>query len=133
MGPMVGEYLYNNINKKGIYVYGNLKNNITYQNIDIILNKINKHLNNSYIIVIDSALSSKENIGKIIINKNKMIIGSALNKLNYEIGDLSIKGVVGENKNSSVKNFNELNNVSINLIKNLSRQISNKIIQTLNV
>ena len=62
-----------------------------------------------------------------------MIIGSALNKLNYEIGDLSIKGVVGENKNSSVKNFNELNNVSINLIKNLSRQISNKIIQTLNV
>ena len=53
MGPMVGEYLYNNINKKGIYVYGNLKNNITYQNIDSILNKINKHLNNSYIVVID--------------------------------------------------------------------------------
>lgn len=133
LGPLVGENLYNEINKSNIYIFGNLKNNITYQNIDIVLNKINKQIINSYFIVIDSALSDKENIGKVVISRNKMIIGSSLNKLNYEIGNLSIKGVVGENKNSCIQNFNELNNVPINLIKKLSKQISNKILQTLDV
>ena len=133
LGPLVGENLYNKINKSNIYIFGNLKNNITYQNVDIVLSKINKQIKNSYYIVIDSALSDKENIGKVVISRNKMIIGSSLNKLNYEIGNLSIKGVVGENKNSSIQNFNELNNVSINLIKNLSKHISNKILQTLDV
>ena len=40
LGPLVGENLYNRINKSNIYVFGNLKNNITYQNIDAVLSKI---------------------------------------------------------------------------------------------
>ena len=133
LGPLVGEDLYSKVNQSNIYIFGNLKRNITYQNVDIVLNKIDKQIKNSYFIVIDSALSNRENIGKMVISKNKMIIGNALNKQNYEIGDLSIKGVVGENKKSCIQNFNELNNVSISLIKKLSRIISNKVIQTLNV
>ena len=133
LGPLVGENLYNRINKSNIYVFGNLKNNITYQNIDAVLSKINKQIKESYFILIDSALSKKENIGKVILTKDKMTIGSALNKSNFSFGDLSIKGIVGENKDNEIKNFNELNNVSINLIKELSKQISNKIKKVLSV
>ena len=62
-----------------------------------------------------------------------MIIGSALNKTKYSIGDLSIKGVVGENKNNNMKNYIELSHVSEKLVNNLSKQISNRIIQALYV
>ena len=58
LGPMVGEHLYNNINKSNIYIYGNLKNNITYKNINIILNKLNTQIKRHYIILVDSALSN---------------------------------------------------------------------------
>ena len=133
LGPIVGEILCKKINKSNIYIFGNLKNNITYQNVDIVLNRINKIIKNPYLIVVDSALASKEYLGQIIICKNRMIIGSALDKASYNIGNLNIKGVVGENKNSCTKNYKELNSVSINLIKLLSFNISNKILKVLNV
>ena len=131
MGPIVGEYLYNNIKKSNVYVLGNLKNNITYQNIDVILNRINNTIKNPYMILIDSALSNKNYIGKIVVNKNKMIVGSALNKSEYKYGNLSIKGIVGENKYSYEENYNELNNVSVDLVKNISKNIINDIIPRL--
>lgn len=133
LGPLVGEYLYNRINKSNTYIFGNLKNNITFKNIDIILNIITKNIKNPYFMVIDSALSNKDNVGKFIVKKDKMTIGSALNRRNYRIGDLSIKGIVGENKNNNIKNYNELKNVPMNLIVNLSKRISNMIIKELNV
>ena len=131
LGPIVGEYLYNNIKKSNVYVLGNLKNNITYQNIDVILNRINNTIKNPYMILIDSALSNKNYIGEIVVNKNKMIVGSALNKSEYKYGNLSIKGIVGENKYSYEENYNELNNVSVDLVKNISKNIINEIIPRL--
>lgn len=133
LGPMVGENLCRKINKANIYVFGNLKNNITYQNVDILLSKINRKIQNPYLILVDSALANKENIGKIVISKNKTIIGSALSKSNYKFGNISIKGIVGENKDNNIKNYNILNNVSKNLIQNLSNKIQDKIMQYLYV
>ena len=132
LGPFVGENLYNRINKSNVYIFGNIKNNITYQNLDTILSRIKSNIDNPYFILIDSALSSKENIGKIVISKNKMIIGNALNKQNYKLGNLSIKGIVAEYKKNCINNYNELNNVSIDLIQTMSKRISNKIIKLLN-
>ena len=133
LGPMVGENLCSKINKANIYVFGNLKNNITYQNVDILLSKIYRKIQNPYLILVDSALANKENIGKIVISKNKTIIGSALSKSNYKFGNMSIKGIVGENKDNNIKNYNILNNVSKDLIQNLSNKIQDKIMQYLYV
>ena len=66
-----------------------------------------------------------------VVNKNKMIVGSALNKSEYKYGNLSIKGIVGENKYSYEENYNELNNVSVDLVKNISKNIINDIIPRL--
>ena len=125
LGPIVGENLNNKINKSDVYVFGNLRDNIT--------NKIDKQIKNPYLIVVDSALSSKKHIGRVIISKNKMVIGKALNKLNYSFGNICIKGVVGENKNNCIRNYNELNNVQEKLIQKLSIDILNKILYDLNV
>lgn len=133
LGPLVGESLYKKINSSNIFILGNLKNNITYQNVGIILNKINKNEKDFYVIVIDSALSNKKNIGKIVVCRKKMIIGRALNKPYYSFGNLSIKGIVGENKENFIKNYKELSNVSEKLIIDMSKKISNKILQLINV
>ena len=133
LGPLVGQNLYKKINKSNVYIFGNLEKNVTYQNVDTVLNIINNQIKNPYLILVDSALANIENIGKIIVSKNKMVIGSALSKTKYILGDFSIKGVVGENKNDNFKNYKELSNVSKKLIINLSEQISKQIIKVLNV
>lgn len=133
LGPRVGEILSKKIKKSNVYVIGNIKNNISYKKIYNALYKIYNNIEKPYLILIDSALSNKEYVGNIVVNKNSMIIGNALNKTDYKFGKIFIKGIVGENKKDSIKNFNILNNVSINLIEKLSKDISNQIIKSLYV
>ena len=131
LGPRVGEILLRKIKQNNIYIFGNIEQNVTYNNINIILEKIYNKIINPYLIIIDSALSDREYIGNIIINKKNMTIGSGLNKNDYQLGNLSIKGIVGENQNSSINNFNTLSHVSKKLIEKLSKHISNQIIESL--
>ncbi len=131
LGPMVGEKLSSILEKKDIFIFGNLKQNVNYKNINIVLNTIYSKIKNPYIIVIDSALSHKNFIGNIIINKNNMVIGSALNKNYTIIGNLSIKGIVGENNKNNIKNYNILNNISKDVIEKLSNNISTQILRAL--
>lgn len=133
LGPRVGEILSKKIESDNICVFGNIEQNVNYSNINIILEKIYKEINNPYLIIIDSALSNKKYIGKIIVNKKNMIIGSALDKQDYKLGSISIKGIVGENKNNRICNFNTLNDISEDLIQKLSENISNQIIKVLQV
>ena len=100
-GPMVGGNLKNlsfDDNIK-IEVIGSKENVVNYNNIDKKLKEISKKYTNSCIVLIDSALSKKENIGKIVVTNRNMQIGSALNKNKHIYGDISIKAVVGQNYN----------------------------------
>ncbi len=133
LGPKVGEILSKQIRNKNIKVFGNLKNNVHYRNIHIILNEIYQEFYHPYFIIIDSALSHKNYIGNIIINKKSMIIGEALNKQSYPIGNISIKGIVGENNNHNVKNLNTLRKVKSEIVEDLSKNISSQILQALGV
>lgn len=129
LGPKVGQILYNKLKFEDVIVLGNIKENITYGNIGENLNNIYKQIRNPYVIVIDSALANKEYIGNVFINNSSMIIGNSLGKEDYKIGDISIKGIVGENKENNIKNFEILNNVSKKLIEELSNKISSQIIK----
>lgn len=128
LGPKVGQILYNKLKFEDVMVLGNIKENITYRNIGKNLNSIYKQIKNPYIIVIDASLSNKEYIGNVVIKNSSIVIGSSLGKEAYKIGDISIKGIVGENKENNMKNFEILNNVSKKLIEELSSNISNQII-----
>lgn len=93
LGPLIG-YKLKSFHKNNIYVYGTLETPVHSKNLEIILNKINKHFNNPYIVAIDSCLGVVHNIGKIFIEEKPLTPGLALNKELPPVGNLSITGVV---------------------------------------
>ncbi len=134
LGPLVGtklKELLSGYNIFNINIYGTLDNNISYINAKTNLNMIKKMHPNAYIIVVDAALSKRENIGKIFINQKETVLGRGLNKNKIKVGRLSIKGVVGENHNISKYNFYSLRNTSLNTVINLANIIAEGIVEVI--
>ena len=92
------------------------------------MKKINKY---SVIIVIDAALSNKENIGKIFITNTKTILGKSLDKNKIEVGDISIKAVVAKNHKMPNYNFKVLQNISLNVVMTLADIVAEGITKTI--
>lgn len=133
-GPLVGTKLQQLVEEKNIFninIYGTLNENICYTNVKEKINNINKIHKNACIIVIDAALSNEENIGKIFIQNGKTSLGKGLYKSKMEIGDISIKAVVGKSYKLSKYNFSTLQNISLNRVINLSDIVSKGIIQVI--
>ena len=86
IGPLVGNYLKNNIGQKN--VLGDTENNIC--NIWDLIYYYPK-IKNKYIVAIDTAISNKNLSGQIFISNKPIIMGKAINKNKGKIGDLSIK------------------------------------------
>lgn len=124
-------YLFKDI--KEVEIYGHLDENISANNVNSVITYIQRKYNNPFIIAIDSAISKKDNIGKIIVESNGMYFGKALNKkLNY-VGDLSIKGVVSQNVNVPQYNFRLLQNTSLSLVMNMADVVSSGIYNVINI
>lgn len=133
-GPLVGyklKYLFRN--EENIKVIGNLDNIICAHNILKIINNINSSYKDSFIIAIDAALSNRNNIGKIIVSKNRMNVGNSFNKKNIYVGDVSIKGVVSKNLNNSKYNFKLLQNTPLNTVMNMADCVAQGIYDVINV
>lgn len=131
-GPLVGSFLiklFENYNIFNISIYGTLENNINYNNIDKVLGRIYKIHKKPCIVVVDAALSKKENIGKIYVSDEKTILGKSLNKNNLLVGDISIKAVVGKDYKISKYNFINLQNTSLNIVMNLANIVSEGIFE----
>lgn len=134
LGPIVGTMLQEKLEKYNFFnisIYGTLQENICYTNIQDVLKVINKKHKNACIIVIDAALSHEDNIGKIFVSKEKMILGKGLSKQKIEVGDISIKAVVGKNYKLSKYNFSSLQNISLNVVIRLAQLISDGIYETI--
>ena len=133
-GPLVGsklEQLIENYNIYNINIYGTLEENICYTNVNKYLLKIKKNHPNACTVVIDAALSEEMNIGKIFVQKEKMLLAKALNKTKIEVGDISIKAVVGKNYKVSKYNFLSLQNISINDVIKLSNIVAEGIYEVI--
>lgn len=132
-GPLVGSKIKEKLEKYNINVYGTLDKNVCWTNIGETIEKIYSKYSKPCIIAVDSALSKKENIGKIIVSKEKMHIGGGLNKKKIEVGDISIKAVVGSDLKIPEHNFYALQNVSLNEVMKMVNTVSNGIFHALNV
>lgn len=133
-GPLVGTKLQKSLEQYNIFninIYGSLDKNISYTNIQEIVKKIKKLHPNAYIIVIDAALSQKENIGKIFVKEEKISLGKGLNKNRIEVGDTSIRAVVGKNYKIPNYNFTVLQNISLNVVLRLADIVSDGIIEVI--
>lgn len=123
LGPIIG-YKLKQCNFKKIYIYGSLENPIHSNNIISIIDKIKLSFNNPFIIAIDAALGTVQNIGKILIENRPLLPGSALNKDLPCIGDMSIKGIVNISGNMD---FIVLQNTRLYTVMTLADSIANGI------
>jgi putative sporulation protein YyaC len=131
IGPIVGTNLKSNLKQsKKITIIGDLNKNLHYENIK---NISTNNLKQEAVIVIDSALSSKENIGKIIVQKNALKYGEGLKKKNGNIGDISIKAVVEKNTNNKFINFYKLKKASAENVEIMANIISKGIAESINL
>ncbi|MBO5348675.1 MAG: spore protease YyaC [Clostridia bacterium] len=130
IGPITGSLLKNRINSENIY--GDLQENLTFNNMNKKINEINSKFKNPFIIAVDAALSDEKNIGKIFVEDSGILIGKGLNKKKKSVGDIGIKVVVGKDYNDNELNFKTLQNVSLNEVIYLSKIISDGIANVLN-
>ena len=110
IGPLIGENI-KLLENKYIKIYGDLNNTINFRNAREILTEIYENFDKPYIITIDAALGSKDNIGQIVLNKGYIKIGKALEKNICFYSNINIKCVVGLNTNSKENNMQQLRNV----------------------
>ena len=132
-GPLVGYKLKNLFyGEKNIEIIGDLENIVNACNVIQITNKIKSAYEAPFIIVIDSALSNKTEIGKIVVSNSKMnVIGNSNKKI--LVGDISIKGVVCKNLNNRKCNFRLLQNVPLHIIMNMADSVVQGIFDVINV
>lgn len=134
VGPMVGSML-NDLffyeKKYDIKIFGTLNENVNFTNVLSILSLIEDNYKDSCVIVIDAALSKKEYIGNIFVTNNKIALGSSFYKEKIMVGDIGIKVVVGKNYEISKLNYLCLNNVSNEFIYNISKIVSNGIMEAI--
>lgn len=127
LGPIIGtklEKFKNRNNIKNIRIIGNLENNYNFLNY--------KNYNDDIVIAIDSAVSNTYRIGDIIIDKKRIDIRRALNNSKEIKSNISIKGVVGKNYKNSYKNFYNLKNTDISIVKEIAEIISNNLYEVIN-
>ena len=132
LGPLVGKLLTKKLKSDSIHVIGTMEQCISYSKIEVTMKKIKKDWNHPYILVVDAALSQKEYVGNIIISKNKITLGKAMKKQQYSIGDFSIRGIVGEQKERMEENREVLLNTSEELVITLADSIANQIKEAVN-
>lgn len=132
LGPLVGEILLNKLKKSDIEIIGNMKQDVDYSNIKEIMKDIKKKYKQPYIITIDAALAKKEYIGSIVTVHEKLVLGSALKKDKYQIGNIGIKGIVAEEKDNPMENLISLSKVAPKIITTLAFHISDQICYAIN-
>lgn len=129
LGPLIGSFIQKNKNaiktNTNIEVIGTMKSPVGYKTIN---NIISDTPNNTFIIIIDSALGSENNVGKIVIDESNLCAGKGVNKGKYLNGDITIRGIVGKNHNNIKANSMELRNISAIRIDNMAFKIISTII-----
>lgn len=128
-GPIVGENLQKF--KKDISVYGSLEDPIAQSNLKDKLDEIYFKFSNPFIVAVDAALSREEHIGKIFVINDSLKLGKGLGKNIAQLGNISIKGVVGKKEKNKKKNMQILQNTSLNMVMNLANIVSNGIVEVL--
>ena len=126
LGPLIGTVLEKNKrliqNNVKIDVIGTFENPILYYNVEEFIKNIDSQYY-SEIVIIDSALGSKENIGKVMITPAEILIGVGVNRGRMVKGDIILKGVVGINYNNISRNLIELESVEAKQVEKIASKM----------
>lgn len=95
LGPRVGTLLNENLTAP-LFVYGLCQHNITAENLCYCYNFIRELHPDSAIVVVDAAVGTPDQIGKIQISAGGIVPGAATDKNLPLIGDIGIVGIVSD-------------------------------------
>lgn len=129
LGPRVGTLLNLNM-KKPTFIYGMCEQNITAENLLYCYNFIKAMHPESCVIVVDAAVGSSEQIGKIQLSEGGIYPGAATNKNLPSVGDLGIVGIVAER---GMGDFYTLNSEKDRLVARVADFIADVILAALPV
>ena len=124
LGPKVGSLL-NNQMSKPIFVYGLRDRNITAENLIYCIDFIKQMHPDSQTVVVDAAVGSTEQIGKVQISSGGIIPGAATNKNLPTVGDVSIVGIVAD---KGMTDFYTMNSSKERLVNRVAQFIAKSII-----
>lgn len=125
LGPKVGSLL-NSQMQKPCFVYGLCNQNITAENLVYCHEFVKKMHPQSQIVVVDAAVGSHEQIGRVQISDGGIVPGAATNKNLPSIGDVSIVGIVAD---KGMADFYTLNSSKERLVNQVAQFIANAIVQ----
>ena len=124
LGPRVGTLLNDNLQIPS-FVYGLRDQNITAENLLYSYNFIKALHPNSKIVVIDAAVGSFDQIGKVQICEGGIAPGAATNKNLPSVGDVGIIGIVAE---KGMNDFYSLNSSKDKLVGSVAKFIADAIL-----
>lgn len=129
LAPIVGSMLMSTSLHKTHFIYGTIKQPVHALNIENTLLEIKLRHGNKPICVIDSMISNKGSVGDIILLKNGIFPGSALNKNLPESGDTSITVIVSNDEKDAL---NAITTIRLNTIYEMAKVVANGIILAFN-
>ena len=124
LGPRVGSLLNDNL-RLPAFVYGLRDQNITAENLLYSYNFIKALHPNSKIVVIDAAVGTIDQIGKVQICDGGIAPGAATNKNLPSVGDVGIIGIVAE---KGMGDFYSLNSSKDRLVGSVAQFIADAIL-----
>ena len=127
LGPRVGTLLNENLQLPS-FVYGLRDQNITAENLLYSYNFIKALHPDSKIVVIDAAVGSLDQIGKVQICEGGIAPGAATNKNLPSVGDVGIIGIVAE---KGMNDFYSLNSSKDKLVGNVAEFIADAILNAM--
>ena len=123
-GPIVGYKLKDLFDDKNIEIIGDLNNPVCHNNIYSAINYIRKKHTNPFIIAIDSALSAKEHVGKIVVSEGGLCIGRGVGRNRMIVGDMSIRNNVEKNMGNSRHNLRMLQNTNLGIVMQMAQTVA---------
>lgn len=132
-GPLVGTTLKEQLKQyySNIHIIGTLEEPVLATNLKKVIVNIQKEYVNPCIIAVDSALSKKEDIGKVFVSNQKMKFAQSIRQEPIEVGQISIKGVVAQDCKVARYNFSVLQSTSLAKVLNLAQMTANGIYETI--
>ena len=124
LGPKVGSLL-NNQMVKPAFVYGLQNSNITAENLVYCIDFIKQMHPDCQTVVVDAAVGSPEQIGKVQISNGGIVPGAATNKNLPTVGDVSIVGIVAD---KGMADFYTTNSAKERLVNRVAQFIVKSII-----
>lgn len=124
LGPRVGSLLNENLSVP-LFVYGMQGANIDAKNLSQAVSVIKRLHPDSPLLVVDAAVGTDSQVGKVQLTTGGIVPGAATNKRLENVGDVSIVGIVA---NKDMADFYE-NSVEKNvLMEKLSQFIATTIV-----